>query len=191
MTYSDNTRAAFVAAYKNALRELGYDPNDSSISETPDRVLRALEEMTRGQRVASPGAVLSKRFDASSYNEMIVVKDIDFVSLCEHHLLPFAGKVAVGYIPSDTGVVGLSKIPRLVDVFAQRLQLQERLTTQIVDTLVDAIAPRGAGVYVQASHACMTCRGVLKAGASMVTSALRGCFLVDDVRAEFLRAVDR
>jgi len=135
--------------------------------------------------------VLNNALFTVDYNEMVIVKDIDFYSLCEHHLLPFFGKCHVAYIPSNK-VIGLSKIPRLVDVFARRLQVQERLTSQIADTMWECIAPEGVGVVLEATHTCMTMRGIRKPGAVMVTSAVRGTFKSRaETRAEFMKLVGR
>lgn len=157
-----------------------------SMKETPDRWVRMLTELSSGYE-QDPEEILSRTFNQTTSNSMIVVKDIDFTSTCEHHLLPFIGKAHVAYIPSGP-VVGLSKIPRLVDCFARRFQLQERMTEQIADSMVEHLKPQGVGVIISAQHQCMSCRGVRKTNAMMVTSALRGEFLTDpSVRAEFLR----
>lgn len=163
------------------------DDQKDSMIETPKRWVKMMAEQTAGYH-QSPKEILSKRFK-QSFDQMIVVKDIDFTSTCEHHLLPFVGKAHVAYIPSIGGsVVGLSKIPRLVDCFARRLQIQERMTQQIADAMDEHLEPMGVGVIIQAEHQCMSCRGVRKAGASMITSALKGEFMTDpQVRAEFLR----
>ncbi len=166
------------------LEHIGEDPHRDGLLDTPKRVVKAYREMTEGYAV-DVAALLATVFDERS-DEMVVVSGIEFVSLCEHHLLPFVGEATVAYIP-DTKVVGLSKIARLVDAFARRLQVQERMTTQIADAMEQHLAPRGVGVVVRARHACMGCRGVRKPGASMTTSALSG-FMKDDpmARAEFL-----
>ncbi len=174
-------------AVATLLRHLGEDPERDGLRDTPGRVVRALEEMTSGYG-ENPAQILERRFDAT-YDEMVVLKGIDFVSLCEHHLLPFIGTAAVGYIPRDK-VVGLSKLARLVHCFARRLQLQERMTRQVVDALQENLNPVGAGVIVQAAHQCMACRGVKLSGATMVTSALVGEMQAPEVRAEFLRLAD-
>jgi GTP cyclohydrolase I len=157
---------------------------EGELAETPDRVVRAHLEMTAGYAM-NPAEILSKRFVAE-YDEMVVLRDIAFVSLCEHHLLPFVGVAAVAYIPT-TSVVGLSKLARLVHCFAMRFQMQERMTREIADALQAHLAPRGVGVIVRASHQCMTCRGVRATSAEMVTSALHGVMTHPEVRAEFLR----
>jgi GTP cyclohydrolase I len=176
-------------ALQNAVRLLLAsvdDPDREGIQDTPGRVVRALFEMTRGQ-MEDPAKILSTTFNEPC-DEMIVLNNIAFTSLCEHHLLPFTGTVDIGYIPGK--VVGLSKLARLVDCFARRLQIQERLTTQIADSLETYLEAQGVAVIVRGHHACMSCRGVRKAGATMVTSAMRG-FLKDNAtaRAEFLELI--
>ena len=158
---------------------VGENPDRSGLTDTPRRVVKAWSEMTRGY-AEDPAAILSRVFDESS-DEMILVRDVRFTSLCEHHVLPFTGVAHVAYIP-DKKVVGLSKIPRLVDCYARRLQIQERLTRQIGEAIEAHLCVLGVGVIVAASHACMACRGVHKPEASMVTSYLSGS-LRDDARA--------
>lgn len=176
------------------LEYIGEDPTRAGLVDTPDRVLRAFTEMTDGRSV-DIDALLSRQFDGESYTGMVIVRDVDFVSLCEHHLLPFTGRATVAYIPGASytddeprRVVGLSKLARLVDAFAHRLQIQERMTEQIADALVQHLRPEGVGVVLRATHSCMSCRGVRKADAEMVTSSLRGV-LYDkaSARAEFMR----
>lgn len=166
------------------LKHLGEDPTREGLRDTPARVVRAFREMTAGYH-EDPVKILSTSFDAT-YDEMVVLKDILFTSLCEHHLLPFIGVATVGYIPRDR-VVGLSKLARVTLCFARRLQLQERMTTQIANALMDNLHPLGVGVIVRAQHQCMACRGVSLAGATMVTSALYGMMREGTVREEFLR----
>lgn len=167
------------------LEHIGEDPNREGLRATPDRVVRAFSDMTSGYG-ADPALVLATVFEERC-DEMVVVDGISFSSLCEHHLLPFTGTAVVGYVP-DGKVVGLSKIPRLVEAYARRLQVQERMTTQIADSLNEVLAPKGVGVVVRAHHSCMGCRGVRQAGATMITSAMLGLFREDDrARAEFLQ----
>jgi len=163
----------------------GQDPNDAGLRETPDRVVRAFEQMTSGYGTDTE-ALLSKRF-ACRHDEMIVVQGVPFHSLCEHHLLPFHGNATVAYIPNDDGAVcGLSKLARVVEAYARRLQVQERLTQDIATAVAEHLAPRGVGVVVYGRHSCMEARGVCKR-APMVTSTLLGLFRDDPtVRAEFL-----
>lgn len=156
-----------------------------SMEDTPKRFVKSMIEQTLGYR-EDPGKILERVFD-QSFDEMVVVKSIDFNSTCEHHLLPFVGMATVGYIPNGK-VVGLSKIPRLVDCFARRLQLQERMTVEIADALGEHLKPLGVGVILEAQHQCMSCRGVKKQNAKMVTSVLRGRIKEDEkARAEFLK----
>lgn len=168
------------------LEHVGEDPTRPGLADTPDRVLRSLAEMTSGYH-DDPAAILARQFP-DDYDEMVVVRGVEFHSLCEHHLLGFAGTATVGYLPAPgKGVVGLSKLARLVDCFARRLQVQERLTTQVADAIEQHLQPSGVGVVVAARHSCMGCRGVRKPGAEMVTSALRGAMRTQpETRAEFL-----
>lgn len=167
-------------------RRHGFDWDSADLRETPDRVCRAYDELLSGYR-DDPELILAKRFEVGR-PEMVVLKDIDFYSLCEHHLLPFSGKAQVCYLPRDSKVVGLSKLARLVECFARRLQLQERLTNDIADAIDKVLGATGVAVMIEAQHLCMSCRGVRKAGARMVTQALRGKFVIDsDVRAEVIR----
>jgi len=175
---------------ESLLLELGEDPARQGLKATPDRVARALRELTDGYGVKPEEVVADAVFD-QDYDEMVVVKDIDFYSLCEHHMLPFFGQVHVGYLPKGK-VVGLSKIPRLVAVFSRRLQIQEQLTRQIAEALDSALQPRGVGVVVEARHLCMEMRGVETPGGRMMTSCMLGTFRRDPrTRAEFLDLVRR
>jgi len=170
------------------LAELGEDPERAGLKETPARVARALRQLTDGYGVQPEDVIAGAVFD-QDYDEMVVVKDIPFYSLCEHHMLPFFGRCHVGYLPKGK-VVGLSKIPRLVGVFAHRLQLQERLTKDIAEALNGTLLPRGVGVVVEARHLCMEMRGVEKPGGQMITSCMLGTFRKDPrTRAEFLNLV--
>jgi len=162
---------------RQLLADLGEDPSREGLVDTPKRVEKAYKFLTSGYD-ADIDRVLNNALFTVDYSEMVIVKDIDFYSLCEHHLLPFFGKCHVAYIPS-TRVIGLSKIPRLVDVFARRLQVQERLTNQIADALDDHLQPRGVAVVIEAEHFCMKMRGVNKSSSVMVTSTLRGAFRDD------------
>jgi GTP cyclohydrolase I len=156
------------------LKELGENPDREGLVNTPGRVAKAYEFLTSGYR-ADISQVLNNALFTVDYSEMVIVKDIDFYSLCEHHLLPFFGKCHVAYLPTNR-VIGLSKIPRLVDVFARRLQVQERLTQQIADTISDTVNPLGVAVVVEATHLCMSMRGVEKQNSFAVTSAMIGAF---------------
>jgi len=173
---------------RKLLAALGEDPEREGLVNTPKRVEKAYEFLTSGYR-ANIDQVLNNALFTVDYNEMVIVRDIDFYSLCEHHLLPFFGKCHVAYIPS-TKVIGLSKIPRVVDVFARRLQVQERLTRQIADTISDAIHPLGVAVVIEATHLCMSMRGVEKQNSFAVTSAMLGSFRDQArTRMEFLELI--
>ena len=166
---------------------VGANPNSEGLKDTPRRVIRVLEEMCAGYKV-DPSNIL-KTFEDGSCDEMIVLKDIDFCSICEHHLLPFFGKVHVGYIPNGK-VVGVSKIARVVDTYARRLQIQERLTSQVANFLMEKLSPKGVMVSCEADHLCMKIRGVKKQNSTMITSAVRGSFKDQkEVRDEFLRLI--
>jgi GTP cyclohydrolase I len=167
------------------LVELGEDPEREGLLDTPRRVDQALRFLTRGYQ-QDIQEVLNNALFTVEYDEMVIVRDIEMYSLCEHHLLPFFGRCHVGYLPRNK-VIGLSKIPRIVDVLAQRLQVQERLTQQIAETIRDAINPRGVAVIVEAQHLCMMMRGVQKRNSTMITSAMLGKFREDQrSRVEFL-----
>lgn len=167
------------------LGELGEDASRQGLKATPERVSRAMRELTNGYGVKPEDVIADAVFD-QDYDEMVVVKDVKFYSLCEHHMLPFFGRVHVGYLPKGR-VVGLSKIPRLVEVFAHRLQLQERMTNEIALALNSALAPKGVAVVVEARHLCMEMRGVETPGGRMITSCMLGTFRRDPrTRAEFL-----
>ena len=175
---------------RQLLTELGEDPSREGLLDTPKRVEKSLRFLTHGY-AADVDAVLNNALFTVDYNEMVIVKDIDFYSLCEHHLLPFFGKCHVAYIPQGR-VIGLSKIPRLVEIFARRLQVQERLTNQIAETLREKIRPLGVAVVMEASHLCMSMRGVEKQNSVAVTSAMLGVFQHDArTRMEFLDLIRR
>jgi GTP cyclohydrolase I len=175
---------------EHLLVELGEDPARQGLRATPERVARALRELTDGYGVRASDVIADAVFD-QDYDEMVVVKDIPFYSLCEHHMLPFFGSCHVGYLPKGR-VVGLSKIPRLVGVFAHRLQLQERMTKEIAEALNGELTPKGVGVVVEARHLCMEMRGVQKPGGQLITSCMLGTFRRDArTRAEFLDLVRR
>ena len=173
---------------RKMLRQLGEDPEREGLRRTPERFEKALRFLTSGYR-QDPEKLLNGAMFSVCYDEMVVVKDIELYSLCEHHLLPFFGKCHVAYIPSDR-VIGLSKIPRLIDVFARRLQVQERLTNQIAETIQDKIAPLGVAVVMEATHLCMSMRGVEKQNSLAVTSAMIGAFRTNArTRMEFLELI--
>jgi len=172
---------------REVLRRLGEDPSRDGLVATPGRVEKSMAFLTKGYDENATEILRGALFD-EDYDEMVIVKDIEMFSLCEHHMLPFFGKVHVAYVPNGK-VIGLSKIPRLVEVFARRLQIQERLTRQIADAIQDAIAPQGVGVVIEARHLCMMMRGIEKQHSSTVTSAMLGCFRKKETRLEFLSLV--
>ena len=175
---------------ESLLEEIGEDPARQGLRATPERVSRALRQLTDGY-AADPSRIIAGAVFDQDYDEMVLVKDIPFYSLCEHHMLPFFGTCHVGYLPRGK-VVGLSKIPRLVEACAHRLQLQERMTREIAEALNGAVAPRGVGVVVEARHLCMEMRGVQKTGGQLITSCMLGTFRRDArTRAEFLDLVRR
>ncbi|CAN5549438.1 GTP cyclohydrolase I FolE [soil metagenome] len=177
-------------AIRIILAEIGEDPDRPGLADTPSRVHRMYTELTAGYRVDPDRLMNNAVFDVD-YSEMVVVKGIPFHSLCEHHLLPFFGTAAVAYIP-DGRVVGLSKIPRIVDMYARRLQVQERFTQQVADLLMERLQPQGVGVVIEATHLCAVIRGVRKPGMTMTTSAVLGLFRRSDkTRAEFFSHLDR
>jgi GTP cyclohydrolase I len=175
---------------RQLLAGIGEDPSREGLIDTPKRVEKSMRFLTSGYQ-ADVDAMLNNALFTVDYNEMVIVKDIDFYSLCEHHLLPFFGKCHVAYIPNGK-VVGLSKIPRLVDIFARRLQVQERLTNQIAETLTEKIKPLGVAVVTEATHLCMSMRGIEKQNSVALTSAMFGAFRNDArTRAEFLNLIKK
>ncbi len=178
----------FENAVKIILKTIGEDTAREGLVKTPSRVYKSLLEMTKGYH-QDPMQVLNDALFKSDNDQMVLIKDIEFYSMCEHHLLPIIGRAHVAYIP-DGKVVGLSKIPRMVDIFAKRLQIQEQLTEQIADAIHDVIAPKGVGVVIQARHMCMEMRGVGKTHSTTSTSALRGAFLKSDTRKEFFDIIN-
>lgn len=177
---------SFEELVREQLRRLGEDPAREGLLRTPERVEKSLRWLTRGTESTVEDAIGDAIFDEDHHN-MVIVKDIEMYSLCEHHLLPFFGKVHIAYIPNGK-IVGLSKLPRVVDVFARRLQVQERMTEQIATALMSVLAPKGVGVIVEAAHLCMMMRGVEKQNSRTITSAMKGTFLNDlRTREEFLR----
>ncbi|HUK23326.1 MAG TPA: GTP cyclohydrolase I FolE [Terriglobales bacterium] len=182
------TSASFEDLVREMIVRLGEDPGREGLTRTPQRVHRAYEFLMRGYR-EDPEAMLKNALFTVTYDEMVIVKDVEMFSLCEHHMLPFFGKVHVAYIPNGK-VIGLSKIPRLIEIFSRRLQLQERLTTQIAETIQKAIQPQGVGVVIEARHLCMMMRGVEKQHSAAVTSAMLGSFRQEqETRTEFLSLI--
>ena len=169
------------------LRVLDPEPEREGLRRTPERVARALSFLTKGYS-EDPRAVINGALFTEEYSEMIIVRDIDFYSLCEHHLLPFYGRAHVAYVP-DKHIVGISKVARMVECFARRLQVQERMTQQIATTLSEVLSPRGVGVVIRAEHMCMRMRGVERPNSAVVTSALLGCFQAKETRQEFMNLI--
>lgn len=187
-TAVDLSRVPFEELVREQLRRLGEDPSRDGLRDTPARVERALMELTRGYRTTAEEAIGNGVF-VEEHDNMILVKDIELYSMCEHHMLPFVGKAHVAYIPNGR-LLGLSKVPRVVEVYARRLQVQERLTDQVADAIQRALEPAGVGVVIEAYHLCMMMRGVEKQNSRTVTSAVRGRFRSDiRTREEFLRLV--
>lgn len=182
-------QAEFEQAVKTMLTLMGEDIDREGLQKTPERVFKAYEFMTQGYR-QDPKKILNDALFESSNNEMVLIRDIEFYSMCEHHMLPIIGRAHVAYIPNGK-VVGLSKIPRMVNVFARRLQIQEQLTEQIAQAIHDVIQPKGVGVVLQARHMCMEMRGVEKINSTTTTSALRGAFIKDpNTRREFFSLIN-
>jgi GTP cyclohydrolase I len=182
------TSASFEDLVQEMLVRLGEDPQREGLQQTPERVRKSLQALTRGY-TEDPEALLKGALFTEPYDEMVIVKDIEMFSLCEHHMLPFFGKVHVAYIPNGK-VIGLSKVPRLVELFSRRLQIQERLTTQIAETIQNVIEPQGVGVVIEARHLCMMMRGVEKQHSAAVTSSMLGCFRNEnETRSEFLSLI--
>ena len=179
-------RTEFEELVRDQLRHLGEDPDREGLLRTPERVERSMRWLTRGYDLSVEQVVGDALFEEDHHN-MVIVKDIEMYSMCEHHMLPFFGKVHIAYIPNGR-IVGLSKLPRVVDVFARRLQVQERMTEQIAVALMEVLAPQGVAVVIEAAHLCMMMRGVEKQNSKTITSAMKGVFL-DDLRTreEFLR----
>jgi GTP cyclohydrolase IA len=185
--YHDEITRAIGAQVRSALCSLGENPNREGLVKTPERVAKAWQYLTQGYHMDAQ-EILAQAVFAEEYSEMILVKDIEVYSLCEHHMLPFFGKAHVAYIPNGR-IVGLSKIPRVVDVFSRRLQVQERLTIQIRDAIEESLKPLGVAVVVEAKHLCMIMRGVEKQHSTTTTSSLSGQFLDASTRAEFMRLI--
>jgi GTP cyclohydrolase IA len=182
------TSATFEDLVREMLVRLGEDPQREGLLRTPERVQKAFEFLTRGYN-EDPEALLKNALFTVNYDEMVIVKDVEVFSLCEHHMLPFFGKVHVAYIPNGK-VIGLSKIPRLIELFSRRLQIQERLTTQIAESIQKVIQPQGVGVVIEARHLCMMMRGVEKQHSAAVTSSMLGCFREEqETRTEFLSLI--
>lgn len=173
--------------YKDIIEDLGEDVNREGLLKTPERASKAMQFLTQGYHQDAAQILKSAMFK-ETYNEMVIVKDIEVYSLCEHHILPFFGKAHIAYIPNGH-IVGLSKLPRIVDIFARRLQVQERLTKQILDCINDTLQPQGVAVVIEASHMCMMMRGVQKQNSVTTTSGFRGQFEKNETRNEFLKLI--
>ena len=175
--------------YKKIIDDLGEDTSREGLTKTPERAAKAMQFLTQGYHQDATEILKSAMFK-ETYNEMVIVKDIELYSLCEHHILPFFGKAHIAYIPNGH-IVGLSKIPRIVDIFARRLQVQERLTEQILDCINDTLKPQGVAVVIEASHMCMMMRGVQKQNSVTTTSGFRGTFKNIETRSEFLNLISQ
>lgn len=186
--YNPATITSIAGKYRSILKDVGEDPDREGLVKTPERVAKALQYLTHGYDL-DPAEILRSAMFTEEYQQMVIVRDIEVYSLCEHHMLPFFGKAHVAYIPKGR-IVGLSKVPRVVDAYARRLQVQERLTDQIADAIMDVLEPHGVGVLIEATHLCMAMRGVEKQNSRTVTSGVRGIFRSDiRTREEFLRLV--
>jgi GTP cyclohydrolase I len=185
--YNSSKTDDLAKSYAEILSKIGEDPNREGLQKTPERVAKAMQFLTHGYDL-DPAEILKSAMFAEEYPQMVIVKDIELYSLCEHHLLPFFGKAHVAYIPNGH-IVGLSKIPRIVDAFARRLQVQERLTMQIRDCIEETLKPIGVAVVIEASHLCMQMRGIQKQNSVTTTSAFTGEFLKDTTRSEFIRLI--
>ena len=186
--YNKQTTENIKEKYKAIISEIGEDPQREGLLKTPERASKAMQFLTQGYDLDAEEILKSALF-TEDYSEMVIVKDIELYSLCEHHILPFFGKAHIAYIPNGK-IVGLSKLPRVVDVFARRLQVQERLTDQIVNVIDRVLKPQGVAVVIEASHMCMMMRGVQKQNSVTTTSAFRGVFKNVETRLEFLKLID-
>jgi GTP cyclohydrolase IA len=185
--YNEEITNALIDKYEGVLRRLGEDPEREGLIKTPERVAKAMQYLTQGYELDAKEILRSAMFK-EDYSEMVIVKDIELYSLCEHHMLPFFGKAHIAYIPNGY-IVGLSKLPRVVDVFARRLQVQERLTDQILHSIHDTLKPLGVAVVIEAQHLCMMMRGVQKQNSTTTTSAFTGEFQKVETRSEFLHLI--
>lgn len=186
-TYNNKTIVKLASHYKEILKLIGEEPEREGLLKTPERVAKAMQFLTHGYDL-NPEAILRSAMFEEDYKQMVIVKDIEIYSMCEHHMIPFFGKAHVAYIPNGH-IVGLSKIPRVVDAFARRLQVQERLTTQIKEAINNTLKPLGVAVVIEAQHMCMSMRGIQKQNSVTTTSDFTGAFLVDKTRAEFIHLI--
>lgn len=186
--YDDKITAALSEHYEDVLKQIGEDPKREGLLKTPERVAKAMQFLTKGYD-EDPDGIVQQAIFHEEYSEMVIVKDIELYSMCEHHMLPFFGKAHVAYIP-DGKIVGLSKIPRVVDAYARRLQVQERLTLEVRDCIQRTLNPKGVAVVIEASHMCMQMRGVQKQNSVTTSSAFTGLFMTNDsTRKEFINLV--
>ncbi len=185
--YNEDLTDALTGNFRNIIKQLGEDPQREGIQKTPERAAKAMQFLTQGY-FTNPEEILRAAMFKENYDEMVIVKDIELYSMCEHHMLPFFGKAHIGYIPNGH-IVGLSKLPRVVDVFARRLQVQERLTHDILECINKTIKPKGVAVVIEAQHMCMMMRGVQKQNSVTTTSGFRGQFEKIETRTEFLRLI--
>lgn len=185
--YSPETTAKLMESYKSIINELGEDAGREGLEKTPERVAKAMQYLTQGYDMDARAILNSAKFQ-EPYSEMVIVKDIELYSMCEHHMLPFFGKAHIAYIPNGY-ITGLSKIARVVDCFARRLQVQERMTHEILDVIQETLNPQGVAVVIEAKHLCMMMRGVQKQNSTTTTSAFSGQFHTNTTRSEFLRLI--
>lgn len=187
--YNDEITSSISSVYEGIISKLGEDPKREGLLKTPERVAKALQFLTHGYDI-QPEEILKSALFKEDYSEMVIVKDIELYSMCEHHMLPFFGKAHIAYIPDGT-IVGLSKLPRVVDAYARRLQVQERLTIEIRDCIQNTLNPKGVAVVIECSHMCMQMRGVQKQNSVTTSSAFTGLFLTNDAtRKEFINLVN-
>lgn len=185
--YDEAVTAKLIENYRSTIEQLGEDPNRDGILKTPERVAKAMQYLTQGYDMDAKAILNAAKFH-ESYSEMVIVKDIELYSMCEHHMLPFFGKAHIAYIPNGY-ITGLSKLARVVDCFSRRLQVQERLTHQILDAIQETLNPLGVAVVIEAKHLCMMMRGVQKQNSITTTSAFSGQFEKNETRSEFLRLI--
>ena len=185
--YNESKIASLALCYQNIIKDLGEDPTREGLEKTPERVAKAMQYLTHGYDL-DPSEIIKSAMFTENHRQMVIVKDIEVYSMCEHHMLPFFGKAHVAYIPNGK-IVGLSKIPRVVDAFARRLQVQERLTDQIKDCLHQTLAPLGVAVVIEAQHMCMQMRGIQKQNSVTTTSSFIGAFEKDSTRKEFISLI--
>ena len=186
-TYSEDVTEAMMVHYREAIKLLGEDPDREGLLKTPERIAKAMQYITQGYSQNAREVLNSAKFH-EEMSQMIIVKDIELYSMCEHHMLPFYGKAHIAYVPNGW-ITGLSKIARVVDIYARRLQVQERLTTQILDAITETLNPLGVAVVIEASHLCMMMRGVQKQNSVTTTSAFSGEFEKNETRSEFLKLI--